>query len=130
MAQITSPPMAKVFEMPILSAINPVPISPIMEENCPDVRNTRVIDIYNALQEYNVNVTVYDPWANPAVVKREYGIGIVSELPKGKFDAAIVAVAHKEFREQIVNIEDLLEENHVIFDVKCILHREKVDGRL
>lgn len=100
------------------------------KENCPDVRNTRVIDIYHALQEYNVDVTVYDPWANPAVVKKEYGIDIVSELPRGKFDAAIVAVAHKEFREQIVNIEDLLEKNHVIFDVKCILPREKVDGRL
>ena len=100
------------------------------KENCPDVRNTRVIDIYHALQEYNVDVTVYDPWANPAVVKKEYGIDIVSELPKGKFDAAIVAVAHKEFREQIVNIEDLLEKNHVIFDVKCILPREIVDGRL
>lgn len=100
------------------------------KENCPDVRNTRVIDIYHALEEYNVNITVYDPWANPETVKREYGIDITNELPKGKFDAAIVAVAHKEFREQIVNIEDLLEKNHVIFDVKCILPREKVDGRL
>ena len=100
------------------------------KENCPDVRNTRVIDIYHALQEYNVNVTVYDPWANPAVVKKEYDIDIVSELPNGKFDAAIVAVAHKEFREQIINIEDLLEKNHVIFDVKCILPRDIVDGRL
>ena len=80
--------------------------------------------------EYNVNITVYDPWANPETVKREYGIDIVNELPTGKYDAAIVAVAHKEFREQIVNIEDLLEKNHVIFDVKCILPREKVDGRL
>ena len=100
------------------------------KENCPDVRNTRVIDIYHALKEFNVNVTVYDPWANPDVVKKEYGVDIVSELPKGKYDAVIVAVAHKEFREQIVNIEDLLEQNHVIFDVKCILPREKVDGRL
>ena len=100
------------------------------KENCPDVRNTRVIDIYHALKEYNMNVTVYDPWANPDVVKNEYGIDIVSKLPEGSFDAAIVAVAHKEFREQIVNFEDLLEKNHVIFDVKCILPREKVDGRL
>ena len=100
------------------------------KENCPDVRNTRVIDIFHALKEYNMNVTVYDPWANPDVVKNEYGIDIVSKLPEGRFDAAIVAVAHKEFREQIVNFEDLLEKNHVIFDVKCILPREKVDGRL
>ena len=100
------------------------------KENCPDVRNTRVIDIYHALQEYNVNVVVYDPWANPDVVKHEYGIDIVTEMPKGKFDAAIVAVAHKQFRENDVDWDSLLEKNHVIFDVKCILPREIVDGRL
>ena len=100
------------------------------KENCPDVRNTRVIDIYHALQEYNVNVTVYDPWANPEVVRREYGIDIVSELPEGKFSAAIVAVAHKQFRGSEVDWDKLLEKNHVIFDVKCVLPREKVDGRL
>ena len=100
------------------------------KENCPDVRNTRVVDIYHALQEYNVNVTVYDPWANPAVVKHEYGIDIVNEMPKGKFDAAIVAVAHKQFRDNDVDWNNLLEKNHVIFDVKCILPREMVDGRL
>jgi len=100
------------------------------KENCPDVRNTRVVDIYHALQEYNVNVTVYDPWANPEAVKHEYGIDIVSEMPKGKFDAAIVAVAHKQFRDNDVDWENLLEKNHVIFDVKCILPREIVDGCL
>ena len=100
------------------------------KENCPDVRNTRVVDIYHALQEYNVNVTVYDPWANPDVVKHEYGIDIVNELPKGKYDAAIVAVAHKQFRENDVNWDTLLEKNHVIFDVKCILPRTIIDGRL
>jgi UDP-N-acetyl-D-galactosamine dehydrogenase len=100
------------------------------KENCPDVRNTRVVDIYHALQEYNVNVTVYDPWANPAAVKHEYGIDIVSEMPKGKFDAAIVAVAHKQFRDNDVDWDNLLEKNHVIFDVKCILPRDMVDGRL
>lgn len=100
------------------------------KENCPDVRNTRVIDIYHALQEYNVNAIVYDPWADPQVVKKEYGIDIVSVLPKGKFDAAIVAVAHKEFRDNDVDWDSLLEEKHVIFDVKSILPREIVDGRL
>ena len=100
------------------------------KENCPDVRNTRVIDIYLALQEYNVNVTVYDPWANPATVKREYGIDIVSELPEGKYNAAIVAVAHKQFHSGEIDWDNLLEKDHVIFDVKCVLPREKVDGRL
>lgn len=100
------------------------------KENCPDVRNTRVIDIYHALQEYNANITVYDPWASPEKVKREYGIDIVNELPKNKFNAAIFAVAHRQFREMEINFDDLLEKEHVVFDVKAILPRELVDGRL
>lgn len=100
------------------------------KENCPDVRNTRVIDIYHALKEYNVNITVFDPWANPDVVKREYGITIVNELPKDKFSAAIVAVAHRQFREMEIDFDALLDKNHVIYDVKAILPREIVDGRL
>ena len=100
------------------------------KENCPDVRNTRVIDIYHALQEYNVSITVFDPWANPDVVKREYGIEIVNELPSDKFDAAIVAVGHRQFREMEIDFDALLNENHVIYDVKAIMPRELVDGRL
>ena len=100
------------------------------KENCPDVRNTRVIDIYNSLKEYNVCITVFDPWANPAVVRREYGIECVSELPKDKFDAAIVAVGHRQFREMEIDFDELLQANHVILDVKAILPRELVDGRL
>ena len=63
-------------------------------------------------------------------MKREYGVDIVTDMPKGKFDAAIVAVAHKQFRDNDVDWDMLLEKNHVIFDVKCILPREIVDGRL
>ena len=100
------------------------------KENCPDVRNTRVIDIYHALEEYNVTITVFDPWANPEVVRREYGIDIVCEMPKEKYDTAIVAVGHRQFRQQEVNIEQLLKDNHVIYDVKGILPREIIDGRL
>lgn len=100
------------------------------KENCPDVRNTRIIDIYHALLEYNVNITVYDPWANPAVVKREYGIDIVSELPREKFDCAIVAVGHREFRRHEVDMESILKPIHVIYDVKGIMPREIIDGRL
>ena len=100
------------------------------KENCPDVRNTRVIDIYHALQEYNANITVYDPWASPEKVKQEYGIDIVNELPKNKFNAAIFAVAHRQFREMEINFDQLLEKEHVIYDVKAILPRELVDGRL
>ena len=98
------------------------------KENCPDVRNTKVIDIYRTLQEYNVNITVYDPWANPAIAKCEYGIDIVNELPTAKFDSAIMAVAHNEFSE--LNIDSLLKERHVIYDVKGFMIKDLVDGRL
>jgi UDP-N-acetyl-D-galactosamine dehydrogenase len=100
------------------------------KENCPDVRNTRVIDIYHALQEYNADITVFDPWASPERVKHEYGIDIVNELPKEKFAAAIIAVAHRQFREMEIDFDSLLEPNHVIYDVKAIMPRELVDGRL
>ena len=100
----------------------------LLNYNCPDVRNTKVIDIYRALREYNVNVTVYDPWANPAIAKREYGIDITNELPSKKFDACIAAVAHKKFDG--MDVPALLKEKHVIFDVKCTLKRDIVDSRL
>ena len=98
------------------------------KENCPDVRNTKVIDIIKTLKEYNLNITIYDPWANPQEVKHEYGVEVVNELPKEKFDTAILAVAHKEFAN--LNIQTLLNQTHVIFDVKSFLPKEIVDGRL
>ena len=98
------------------------------KENCPDVRNTKVIDIYKALKEYNLDITVYAPWANPAVAKREYGIDIVNELPAGQFDTAILAVAHKEFAN--IDVLKLVKKEHVIYDVKGFLDRKIVDGRL
>lgn len=98
------------------------------KENCPDVRNTKVIDIYRALMEYNVSITVFDPWADPAIVEKEYGIKVVNDLPTEKFDAAIAAVAHKEFEG--LDVLTLLKERHIIFDVKCSLNRSVVDGRL
>lgn len=98
------------------------------KENCPDVRNTKVIDIYRALQEYNVRITVYDPWANPAVAKREYDIDVVNELASEKFDSAIMAVAHDEFKT--LDVISMLSERHVIFDVKGTMDKDVVDGRL
>ncbi len=98
------------------------------KENCPDVRNTKVIDIYNALKEYNVNITVYDPWANPAIAEHEYGIKVINELPTKKFDTAIAAVAHKEFEG--LDVTSLLKKDHVIFDVKGTLCKNIIDGRL
>lgn len=98
------------------------------KENCPDVRNTKVIDIYRALREYNVHVSIYDPWANSKTVKQEYGISIENTIPQKKFDAAIVAVAHKDF--STLNIPDLLKKQHVVFDVKGKVPRAIIDGRL
>ena len=98
------------------------------KENCPDVRNTKVIDIYKALQEYNLNITVYDPWAVPAIVEREYGIKVTNELPTSKFDAAILAVAHSKFDN--LDVQALVKDKHVIFDVKSFLPKDIVDGRL
>ena len=98
------------------------------KENCTDVRNTKVIEIYRVLKEYNLDVTVYDPWVNPAIAAQQYGITIVNELPAGKFDAAILAVAHREFSG--LNLAAVLNANHVIYDVKGILDKSIIDGRL
>ncbi|WP_455584525.1 nucleotide sugar dehydrogenase [Bacteroides sp.] len=97
------------------------------KENCPDVRNTKVIDIYKALKEYNINITVYDLWANPQIAHREYGIEVTNELSSDKFDAAIMAVAHDEFKS--INVSALIKEKSVIYDVKWILDTQ-CDGKL
>lgn len=96
------------------------------KENCPDVRNTKVVDILKSLAEYSINVTVYDPWANPAEVQHEYGVTTVKELPSGKYDAVILAVAHNEFK--ILNIANLKKETAIVYDVKGLLAES--DGRL
>lgn len=101
------------------------------KENCPDVRNTKIVDIYQTLTEYTNNITVYDPWADLEKVKREYDIEIVNTLSsqgENKFDAVILAVAHKQFLE--LDIRGLIKEGGVIYDVKGILPREIVDARL
>ena len=99
------------------------------KENCPDVRNTKVVDIVKTLKEYNLDITIFDPWANPAAVKHEYNLEVINELPQDKkFDAAIAAVAHREFEG--MDITSVLKPNHIIFDVKAIRPAEEVDGRL
>ena len=98
------------------------------KENCPDTRNTKVIDIYHTLQEYTDNITVYDPWADRSSVKHEYAIDIVNELPAEKFDAIILAVAHDQFKS--LNIKSMLNDNGVVYDVKGGLDRDVVDARL
>jgi UDP-N-acetyl-D-galactosamine dehydrogenase len=101
------------------------------KENCPDVRNTKVIDIVSELIEYHINVDIYDPWASPEEVKHEYNVetfkdfGIISKI---KYDAIILAVSHKEFIT--INFKELLKENSVLYDIKSILSTEIIDARL
>ncbi len=97
------------------------------KEDCPDIRNTRVIDIFNELRNFDINVDVYDPWANPQDVKYEYDIEISKSLPKDKYSAVILAVAHKEFLD--FDIRSLTPDG-VIFDVKGILSKNIADLRL
>jgi UDP-N-acetyl-D-galactosamine dehydrogenase len=98
------------------------------KENCPDIRNTKAVDIYKALKEYSNNITVYDPWANAAHVEEEYHVPVMNTLSDDKFDVVILAVAHKEFLS--LDIRSMLRENGLVYDVKGILPRDIVDGRL
>lgn len=102
------------------------------KENCPDIRNTKIVDIYHTLSEYTGNITVYDPWADAACVKHEYGIDVTSgDIKKlsGKFDAVILGVAHKEFKD--LDVRALLKDDKgVVYDVKGVLDRNAIDGRL
>jgi UDP-N-acetyl-D-galactosamine dehydrogenase len=98
------------------------------KENCPDVRNTKVIDIVKELQEYDVQVTIYDPWANPDEVMHEYGVKVLNELPGKKFDGVVLAVAHDEFKQ--LDLSPVINGKKVVFDVKGMLSLGLIDGRL
>lgn len=103
------------------------------KENCPDIRNTKIVDIYHTLQEYTNNITVYDPWADAVHVQHEYGLTISSqpyESLYGRFDVVILGVAHKEFRDK--DVRALLKDRTagVVYDVKGVLDRALIDGRL
>ena len=98
------------------------------KENCPDIRNTKVVDIYHTLMEYTDNITIYDPWANAEHVRHEYGINIINEMPENKYDAIILTVAHKEFLE--MDIRSMVSDSGVVYDVKGLLPRNIVDERL
>jgi UDP-N-acetyl-D-glucosamine/UDP-N-acetyl-D-galactosamine dehydrogenase len=101
------------------------------KENCPDLRNTRVIDIINELKNYNANVHIYDPWADAAEAQHEYGLELINEPKSASYDAIILCVGHNKFRELGVDaIRALGKPNHVLFDVKHILPKDAVDARL
>jgi UDP-N-acetyl-D-glucosamine/UDP-N-acetyl-D-galactosamine dehydrogenase len=97
------------------------------KENCPDVRNTKIVDVVTALEDYGIKVTIYDPWAKPEEVQHEYNLKTTVTLPTETFDALVLGVAHKEFLT--VDFAKLKKENSILFDVKGILN-DKADGKL
>jgi UDP-N-acetyl-D-galactosamine dehydrogenase len=97
------------------------------KENCPDIRNSKVVSIYHELKEFGINAEIYDPWANPAEVKHEYGVDLKESL-SGKYDAIILAVSHKKFES--VDIQSFAQENTVIYDIKSFLPKSQVTSRL
>ena len=101
------------------------------KEDCPDIRNTRVVDVVQELSGFQCNIEVYDPWIDKEESIREYGITPVEQPEPGKYDAVIIAVAHHQFKAMgITAIRALGKKNHVLYDIKYILPAEKVDGRL
>ena len=97
------------------------------KENCPDVRNTKIVDVIASLKEYGINVTIYDPWVNPAEVLHEYDLQTTRDLPSTKFDAIVLGVAHNEFLT--TNLKSLQKEISILYDVKGVLGNH-VDGKL
>lgn len=97
------------------------------KENCPDIRNSRVVDIYHELRDFGMDVDVYDPWANAAEVKHEHGIDLISELGSG-YDAIVLTVAHQEFMD--LPYAKLKHADGIIFDIKSVLDKSLVDARL
>lgn len=101
------------------------------KENCPDLRNTRVVDILNELDSYHANVDVFDPWINPEEAQAEYGIKVITDLKPNHYDAIILAVGHNEFLEMGVDgIRELGRGDTVLFDIKSLLPKDAVDQRL
>jgi UDP-N-acetyl-D-glucosamine/UDP-N-acetyl-D-galactosamine dehydrogenase len=101
------------------------------KENCPDIRNSKVVDLIRELEKYGAAVEVYDPWAEPRECREEYGIRPLRALRRNGYDAAIVAVAHREFRQLgAKGVRALCRKNHVLYDVKHVFNANEVDGRL
>ncbi|AKD01959.1 Vi polysaccharide biosynthesis UDP-N-acetylglucosamine C-6 dehydrogenase TviB [Pontibacter korlensis] len=115
-------------DIPVKNA-NVLVLGITFKENCPDVRNTKVVDILHTLKDYQMNITIYDPWAEPAEVKHEYGWESVADLDSSAaYDAVILAVSHKEFEQ--LDMNKLTKSNAVVYDVKGVLPKEITDARL
>lgn len=101
------------------------------KEDCPDLRNTKVVDLISELVPYNANIEVYDPWVSSAEAKEEYDLELVKKPENGHYDAIIIAVSHEQFKEMgAEGIRALGKDNHVLYDIKYILPSDAVDGRL
>jgi UDP-N-acetyl-D-galactosamine dehydrogenase len=101
------------------------------KENCPDLRNTRIVDVIRELQGYNMLVDVHDPWVDPEEAVAEYGLKLVTEPARGAYDAVIIAVAHDQFRDAVnYDLRGFCKPDGVLYDVKYLLPAEAVDGRL
>lgn len=126
----------EVIRLMVRKGINPVRARVLVlglafKENCPDLRNTRVVDIIGALQGYSVQVDIHDPWVDPEEALREYGLELISQPAIGGYDAVVLTVAHREFRELAsAGVRRLTRDGGVVYDVKGVLPRDAVDGRL
>ena len=101
------------------------------KENCPDLRNTRVVDIVEELKEFNCQVDVYDPWVSPEEARHEYGISPIQEPRQGTYDSIILAVAHRQFKDMGAGVIHALGKSpHLLYDLKYVLSAEAVDLRL
>lgn len=101
------------------------------KENCPDLRNTKVVDIISELKEYNINVDVFDPWCSSEEAEREYNIPLIPVIKKSHYDSIIIAVGHNKFKELGSEIIHSFGKNtHILYDLKYILPKEEVDIRL
>lgn len=94
------------------------------KENCPDIRNTKIVDMVKALKEYDLDLDIYDPWVDPLDAAKEYGIDPVASLANGKYDAIVLAVAHDQFKQMTaVNIHALGKTKHVRYDLKYMVEK-------
>lgn len=98
------------------------------KENCPDVRNTKIVDVISALKDYGIQVEIYDPWANPAEVNHEYKLSTSNVLPNNKYDAIVLGVSHKEFLN--LDLSPLKKSKSIVYDVKGVLQNDAIDGKL
>jgi UDP-N-acetyl-D-galactosamine dehydrogenase len=101
------------------------------KENCPDIRNTRVVDLVEKFEGFNCNVDVFDPWVDKDEADHEYSIKLIDQPVEGKYDAILLAVAHDEFKAlPVEKIRVFGKENHILYDIKYLLNTDESDGRL